>query len=325
MDIQKYSHLCACVPGKRYNLADVSAALCMSLGLIWFTLADSKVAPSFNLTGTFFSIQQQTTAVSQKCCSASSDETTFSSYIIMVSLSLLKGMGFFFSYAYIFAVKPTVFSLYSFSWNTWFVFSHPCFIYLCVFGTQVFSSSPWRCAQMQPLETCRRKPWNSIMAPTLKWYFVDKYIKNKKKKLKKRERDCICIGNWSCLQNSEGIAEKNVFALRIVFCLMSLTGLCWQVLYSYSIGFVYILTGLLCVGGLGPAVAFCSEVSSPEDSRARYPWHFMWPPTDWYHHRGCWLYASAATLQGAYTPPKSIVKHAEQSVMYIMMIKDVRD
>ena len=41
-----------CVPGKRYNLADVSAALCMSLGLIWFTLADSKVAPNFNVTGT---------------------------------------------------------------------------------------------------------------------------------------------------------------------------------------------------------------------------------------------------------------------------------
>ena len=37
--------------GKRYNVADVSAALCMSLGLIWFTLADSTVAPNFNLTG----------------------------------------------------------------------------------------------------------------------------------------------------------------------------------------------------------------------------------------------------------------------------------
>lgn len=37
--------------GKRYNIADVSAALCMSLGLIWFTLADSTVAPNFNLTG----------------------------------------------------------------------------------------------------------------------------------------------------------------------------------------------------------------------------------------------------------------------------------
>ncbi|XP_029548620.1 adenosine 3'-phospho 5'-phosphosulfate transporter 2-like isoform X2 [Salmo trutta] len=39
------------IQGKRYNLADVSAALCMSLGLIWFTLADSKVAPNFNATG----------------------------------------------------------------------------------------------------------------------------------------------------------------------------------------------------------------------------------------------------------------------------------
>ncbi|XP_047651257.1 adenosine 3'-phospho 5'-phosphosulfate transporter 2 isoform X2 [Phacochoerus africanus] len=39
------------IQGKRYNVADVSAALCMSLGLIWFTLADSTVAPNFNLTG----------------------------------------------------------------------------------------------------------------------------------------------------------------------------------------------------------------------------------------------------------------------------------
>ncbi|XP_006005162.1 adenosine 3'-phospho 5'-phosphosulfate transporter 2 isoform X1 [Latimeria chalumnae] len=39
------------IQGKRYNIADVSSALCMSLGLIWFTLADSKVAPNFNVTG----------------------------------------------------------------------------------------------------------------------------------------------------------------------------------------------------------------------------------------------------------------------------------
>ncbi|XP_043921358.1 adenosine 3'-phospho 5'-phosphosulfate transporter 2 isoform X2 [Protopterus annectens] len=39
------------IQGKRYNVTDVSAALCMSLGLIWFTLADSKVAPNFNVTG----------------------------------------------------------------------------------------------------------------------------------------------------------------------------------------------------------------------------------------------------------------------------------
>ncbi|XP_069469586.1 adenosine 3'-phospho 5'-phosphosulfate transporter 2 isoform X2 [Ambystoma mexicanum] len=39
------------IQGKRYNIADVSAAICMSLGLIWFTLADSTVAPNFNMTG----------------------------------------------------------------------------------------------------------------------------------------------------------------------------------------------------------------------------------------------------------------------------------
>lgn len=48
------------VPGKRYNLADVSAALCMSLGLIWFTLADSKVAPNFNVTGILLNRNRQT-------------------------------------------------------------------------------------------------------------------------------------------------------------------------------------------------------------------------------------------------------------------------
>lgn len=48
------------VPGKRYNLADVSAALCMSLGLIWFTLADSKVAPNFNVTGILLNRSRQT-------------------------------------------------------------------------------------------------------------------------------------------------------------------------------------------------------------------------------------------------------------------------
>lgn len=54
------------IPGKRYNVADVSAALCMSLGLIWFTLADSKVAPNFNVTGKAFVIPQQTAEVQQK-------------------------------------------------------------------------------------------------------------------------------------------------------------------------------------------------------------------------------------------------------------------
>lgn len=47
-----------CFPGKRYNVADVSAALCMSLGLVWFTLADSKVAPNFNATGSNLALFQ---------------------------------------------------------------------------------------------------------------------------------------------------------------------------------------------------------------------------------------------------------------------------
>lgn len=102
------------IQGKRYNLADVSAAACMSLGLIWFTLADSTVAPNFNLTG-----------------------------VLLISLAL--------------------------------------------------------CA--------------------------DAVIGNVQEKAMK-------LHNGS---NSE------------------------MVLYSYSIGFVYILTGLLGVGGLGPAVTFCSQ------------------------------------------------------------------
>ncbi|KAK6491867.1 adenosine 3'-phospho 5'-phosphosulfate transporter 2-like [Huso huso] len=102
------------IQGKRYNLADVSAALCMSLGLIWFTLADSKIAPNFSLTG-----------------------------LVLITLAL--------------------------------------------------------CA--------------------------DAVIGNVQEKAMK-------LHNGS---NSE------------------------MVLYSYSIGFVYILVGLSCIGGLGPAVAFCSQ------------------------------------------------------------------
>jgi len=36
---------------KTFNRYDVAAALCMSIGLIFFTLADSKVRPNFNLYG----------------------------------------------------------------------------------------------------------------------------------------------------------------------------------------------------------------------------------------------------------------------------------
>ncbi|XP_071551605.1 adenosine 3'-phospho 5'-phosphosulfate transporter 2 isoform X2 [Panulirus ornatus] len=37
--------------GKRYSFAEVVACLCMSMGLIWFTLADSTVQPNFSFTG----------------------------------------------------------------------------------------------------------------------------------------------------------------------------------------------------------------------------------------------------------------------------------
>ncbi|CAJ0580622.1 unnamed protein product, partial [Mesorhabditis spiculigera] len=39
------------IQGKRYGLIDVSAAILMSIGLIMFTLADSRVAPVFELRG----------------------------------------------------------------------------------------------------------------------------------------------------------------------------------------------------------------------------------------------------------------------------------
>ncbi|XP_032874925.1 adenosine 3'-phospho 5'-phosphosulfate transporter 2 isoform X2 [Amblyraja radiata] len=42
------------IQGKRYNFTDISAALCMSFGLIWFTLADTKVTPNFNFVGFIF-------------------------------------------------------------------------------------------------------------------------------------------------------------------------------------------------------------------------------------------------------------------------------
>lgn len=59
-----------------------------------------------------------------------------------------------------------------------------------------------------------------------------------------------------CEQRMSNLLQIKSWMLQFL-CLMSFLA---QVLYSYSIGFVYILTGLLCVGGLGPAVAFCSEV-----------------------------------------------------------------
>lgn len=37
--------------GKSYGALDVIATLCMTVGLMFFTLADSLVQPNFNLTG----------------------------------------------------------------------------------------------------------------------------------------------------------------------------------------------------------------------------------------------------------------------------------
>jgi len=41
------------IQGKRYGLMDFTAAAFMCLGLIFFTLADSKMSPSFDMTGVF--------------------------------------------------------------------------------------------------------------------------------------------------------------------------------------------------------------------------------------------------------------------------------
>ncbi|XP_074064217.1 adenosine 3'-phospho 5'-phosphosulfate transporter 2 isoform X2 [Macrotis lagotis] len=67
------------IQGKRYNIADVSAAVCMSLGLIWFTLADSTVAPNFNLTDAVIGNVQEK---AMKMHNASNSEMVLYSYSI---------------------------------------------------------------------------------------------------------------------------------------------------------------------------------------------------------------------------------------------------
>ncbi|KAL6040304.1 hypothetical protein STEG23_017204 [Scotinomys teguina] len=92
--------------GKRYNLADVSAAVCMSLGLIWFTLADSTIAPNFNLTGVMLiSLALCADAVignvqekAMKLHNASNSEMVLYSYsigfvYILLGLSCTSGLG----------------------------------------------------------------------------------------------------------------------------------------------------------------------------------------------------------------------------------------
>ena len=46
-----------------------------------------------------------------------------------------------------------------------------------------------------------------------------------------------------------------------------------QVLYSYSIGFVYILVGQVLTGQLLPAVQFCAQVSPGDGPVSRCPAH----------------------------------------------------
>lgn len=95
------------------------------------------------------------------------------------------------------------------------------------------------------------------MAPTLKWYPVYLTL----------EQMIKYVALFNCWM-------VHVLAMRYVISDVAINVvLCLQVLYSYSIGFIYILTGLLCLGGLGPAVAFCSEVSKPLDNYMRYHWH----------------------------------------------------
>ncbi|XP_036725359.1 adenosine 3'-phospho 5'-phosphosulfate transporter 2 isoform X2 [Balaenoptera acutorostrata] len=83
------------IQGKRYNVADVSAALCMSLGLIWFTLADSTVAPNFNLTDAVIGNVQEK---AMKLHNASNSEMVLYSYsigfvYILLGLTCTSGLG----------------------------------------------------------------------------------------------------------------------------------------------------------------------------------------------------------------------------------------
>uniref|UniRef100_H0VGL7 Adenosine 3'-phospho 5'-phosphosulfate transporter 2 n=1 Tax=Cavia porcellus TaxID=10141 RepID=H0VGL7_CAVPO len=94
------------IQGKRYNMVDVSAALCMSLGLIWFTLADSTVVPNFNLTGVMLiSLALCADAVignvqekAMKLHNASNSEMVLYSYsigfvYILLGLTCTSGLG----------------------------------------------------------------------------------------------------------------------------------------------------------------------------------------------------------------------------------------
>ncbi|XP_025109309.1 adenosine 3'-phospho 5'-phosphosulfate transporter 2-like isoform X2 [Pomacea canaliculata] len=82
------------IQGKRFSLYDVAACLCMSLGLILFTLADSTVQPNFNLyDGAIGNVQEKTL----KQYGASNTEMVLFSYgigfiYIFVGLGLTGGL-----------------------------------------------------------------------------------------------------------------------------------------------------------------------------------------------------------------------------------------
>ncbi|XP_045407665.1 adenosine 3'-phospho 5'-phosphosulfate transporter 2 isoform X3 [Lemur catta] len=83
------------IQGKRYNIVDVSAAVCMSLGLIWFTLADSTIAPNFNLTDAVIGNVQEK---AMKLHNASNSEMVLYSYsigfvYILLGLTCTSGLG----------------------------------------------------------------------------------------------------------------------------------------------------------------------------------------------------------------------------------------
>ncbi|XP_071965075.1 adenosine 3'-phospho 5'-phosphosulfate transporter 2-like [Antedon mediterranea] len=96
---------------KRYGVLDVTALLCMSLGLVFFTLADSKVSPSFDQTGVIMislalgadavigNVQEKT----MKAYNATNTEVVLYSYgigCVYIFLGLLVHGSFFKAFAF---------------------------------------------------------------------------------------------------------------------------------------------------------------------------------------------------------------------------------
>ncbi|XP_038057189.1 adenosine 3'-phospho 5'-phosphosulfate transporter 2-like isoform X2 [Patiria miniata] len=119
------------IQGKRYGPIDLSAALCMSVGLIFFILADSTVSPNFNHTGIIMistalcadaaigNVQEK----AMKAYEASNNEVVLYSY----------GIGFFYILFYLF-VNGNLFSSF------WFFYEHPteAYGYAIMYGVSGF-------------------------------------------------------------------------------------------------------------------------------------------------------------------------------------------